>query len=64
MRTQLSLFVPPPHDVLVESVRAVVDPVQHALIPAHVTLCREDELVLVPPEVLRARLLAGALGHP
>ena len=60
MRTQLSLFVPPPHDVLVESVRAVVDPVQRALIPAHVTLCREDELAAVPTEALRARLLAGA----
>lgn len=28
--------------------RRIVDPVQHRLIPAHVTLCREDELEAYP----------------
>ena len=42
-RIQLTLFVPPPNAELIESVRRLVDPIQHQLIPAHVTLCREDE---------------------
>jgi 2'-5' RNA ligase len=42
-RIQLTLFPvnPPP---ILESVRAQLNPVQHSLIAAHVTLCREDEL--------------------
>ncbi|WP_053333529.1 2'-5' RNA ligase family protein [Gemmatimonas phototrophica] len=43
-RSQLSLFVPPNIGADIEAVRRTVDPVQHRLIPAHVTLCREDEL--------------------
>ena len=43
-RLQLTLFVPESISGMIESVRRVVDPVQHRLIPAHVTLCREDEL--------------------
>jgi hypothetical protein len=43
-RRQLSLFLPEPERSLVDAVRAEVDPRQHALIPAHVTLCREDEV--------------------
>jgi len=30
--------------LLVEPIRQKLDPIQHALIPAHVTLCRDDEL--------------------
>lgn len=43
-RRQLTLFVPEPVRAPVEAVRRTLDPRQHALIPAHVTLCREDEL--------------------
>jgi 2'-5' RNA ligase superfamily len=44
IRQQLTLFVPSDASVELEAVRQVVDPVQHRLIAAHVTLCREDEL--------------------
>lgn len=43
-RRQLSLYASVASSTAIEAVRAVVDPVQHRLIPAHVTLCREDEL--------------------
>jgi len=58
-RTQLSLFVPPADAIAIEAVRQLVDPVQHALIPAHVTLCREEELA--DPELVGARLAKLAL---
>jgi hypothetical protein len=57
IRRQLSLYVPAPEATALESVRRVLDPVQSDLIPAHVTLCREDELALVEPGVLKTRLL-------
>ena len=41
---QLSMYVPRAAAAPLEAVRQVLDPVQHRLIPAHVTLCREDEL--------------------
>jgi len=41
-RTQLTLFVPEPGAI--ENIRRQYNPLQHALIAAHVTLCREDEL--------------------
>jgi hypothetical protein len=44
IRRQLTLFVPEPCASAIEMVRGVVDPIQRALISAHVTLCREDEL--------------------
>jgi hypothetical protein len=44
IRRQLTLFVPERSSNRIEAVRRVVDPVQFALIPAHVTLCREEEL--------------------
>lgn len=40
----ISLFVPPESSSDLEAIRRIVDPVQSRLIPAHVTLCREDEL--------------------
>ena len=43
-RRQLSLYVPADVAAPLEAVRRRVDPVQSARIPAHVTLCREDEL--------------------
>lgn len=57
-RLQLSLYVPPPVAALLEAVRVRVDPVQARLIPAHVTLCREDELGGLTPEALAARCAA------
>lgn len=44
MRRQLSLFLPSAQRAVVEPIRRRLDPRQHALIPAHVTLCRDDEL--------------------
>lgn len=55
LRRQLSLFAPPsPVASAIDAVRALIDPVQHRLIPAHVTLCRDDELDDV--DAIRARL--------
>lgn len=59
-RRQLSLYVPAEAARELEAVRRVVDPVQHRLIPAHLTLCREDELEGLPP--LGPRLAALGLG--
>jgi 2'-5' RNA ligase len=56
IRFQLSLFVPPPISEDIEAVRRIVDPAQHRLIPAHVTLCREDELTALSLPELHARL--------
>jgi 2'-5' RNA ligase len=55
IRTQLSLFVPPPIRDDIEAVRRITDPTQHRLIPAHVTLCREHELGGIGLAVLQAR---------
>jgi len=43
-RRQLSLLLPAAQRSFVEPIRQRLDPIQHALIPAHVTLCRDDEL--------------------
>ena len=60
LRHQLTLFLPPPHAERVDAVRRMVDPAQHRLIPAHVTLCREDELAGLDAGSLRARLAEAA----
>lgn len=57
-RVQLSLFVPPAESADLEAVRRLLDPVQASLIPAHVTLCREDELATVELAALQSRLAA------
>lgn len=44
IRKQLSLYVPADRAKEIENVREIVDPIQSNLIPAHITLCREDEL--------------------
>jgi hypothetical protein len=59
-RIQLSLFLPPAYGAQLDALRRVLDPVQAALIPAHVTLCREDELEGLAPEVIGERLRAAA----
>jgi hypothetical protein len=63
--------VPQSASAEVEALRDLLDPVQASLIPAHVTLCREDELKSLKPAVLRSRLAATeatpitlSFGHP
>jgi len=55
-RIQLTLFVAGPVAERIEAYRASLDPVQSRLIPAHVTLCREDELDGLSVAVLQERL--------
>jgi len=43
-RKQFTLFVSPANEAI-EKIRANYNPVQYELIPAHVTLCREDEIL-------------------
>jgi hypothetical protein len=73
IRRQLTLFVPPAQSAALEAVRRLVDPVQHGLIAAHVTLCRDAELAdwdalarrlaaLAPP-ALTLTLRFGAPAH-
>lgn len=61
IRVQLSLFVPQDVGADIEAIRRVVDPVQSRLIPAHVTLCREDELAGLGLPDVQARL--GQVRH-
>ena len=69
MRRQLTLLLPSEQRTAVDLVRRRLDPKQHAVIPAHVTLCRDDELG--PWEAIRQRLerltpvaLAMRFGEP
>ena len=56
IRRQLTLFVAAGLAAAIEAVRRRLDPVQHRLIAAHVTLCREDELTAWTDAGLSARL--------
>lgn len=56
-RDQLTLFVEPPERGPLDELRARLDPVQHDLIAAHVTLCREDELAGLSDELIAQRLM-------
>lgn len=56
LRTQLTLFVPAPERAPLEALRQRLDPVQAALIPAHLTLCREDEIAAQDADDLIARI--------
>jgi hypothetical protein len=60
IRQQLSLYVPATVSTLIEAVRQLLDPVQATLIPAHVTLCREDELLEAEPMDLREKFAEAA----
>lgn len=44
-RRQATLYLPLPEAAAIERLRSAYNPVQHGLIRAHVTLCREDEVV-------------------
>lgn len=61
-RRQLTLFATGEIAKRIDAVRRVVDPVQHALIPAHVTLCREDELASLSPTEIEKRVRRLAQG--
>lgn len=56
IRRQLSLFVPEPERSQLDAIRQKYDPKQQAIIPAHVTLCRDEELE--PWASLEERLVA------
>ena len=43
-RKQLTLFLPEAYSAVIEKIRQQHNPVQYALIKAHLTLCREDEI--------------------
>jgi hypothetical protein len=62
-RTQLTLFVAPPAAEILEPLRRRLDPVQSRLISAHVTLCREDELMNVSAAEIAVRLRNARLRH-
>lgn len=67
-RQQLTLFINEERE-LFESVRARYNPAQQALIAAHITLCREDELLLLPKvfdniRSLRLQPVTVTLGPP
>jgi hypothetical protein len=71
IRRQLTLFVAGPWASRLEALRRSLDPVQGSLIPAHVTLCREDEIEGTTPSVLFTRVesweagsITLAFGHP
>jgi 2'-5' RNA ligase len=55
-RIQLSLYVPGAAAIKLEAIRQLLDPLQSSLIPAHVTLCREDELASLSKSELQDRL--------
>lgn len=60
VRRQLTLFVPEEAAARIERLREKADPLQFALIAAHVTLCREDELAELELSLLRERLAHAA----
>jgi len=50
------MYVPSSSAAELEAIRRIVDPVQSSLIPAHVTLCREDKISQISRTDLRGRL--------
>ncbi len=55
-RRQLTLFVPSPQSAILDALRETLDPIQAGLIPAHVTLCREDEFADAEEDALFHRV--------
>ncbi|MEM9169736.1 MAG: 2'-5' RNA ligase family protein [Pseudomonadota bacterium] len=62
MRRQLSLFIPTDQAGALEAVRARLDPVQYALIPAHVTACRDAETAELVADDVARRLAQARVG--
>ncbi len=56
MRIQLSMYASSGVSEQLEDLRLLLDPVQCRLIPAHVTLCREEELTPTVLHDVRSRL--------
>lgn len=68
-RRQATLYLPAPHAAPIERLRAAFNPAQHALIRAHVTLCREDEVadwedVARRLGAIESLAITLAFGHP
>lgn len=68
-RRQLTLFADPQEAVVIEQVREAFNPIQFALIRAHVTLCREDEIAALEQVVanldsLHRREIVISFGKP
>ncbi|MBG9375918.1 2'-5' RNA ligase family protein [Panacibacter sp. DH6] len=56
-RQQLTLFLQPRQAAIIEKIRQHYNPLQHALIKAHITLCRENEIA--QPDKLWHNMLYG-----
>ncbi|NJW53650.1 2'-5' RNA ligase family protein [Salinimicrobium oceani] len=56
-RKQLTLFIDDASGNI-ERIRATYNPVQFSIIPAHVTLCREDELEFIDDILARIRTIS------
>jgi hypothetical protein len=61
-RRQLTLFVAEPWALRLDILRRALDPVQAALIAAHVTLCREDEIESLAPHELFTKVASWTEG--
>ena len=57
IRRQLTLFINEPNGNI-ERIRAEFNPVQFELIPAHVTLCREDEIEPIQATIERIKSIS------
>lgn len=56
IRRQLTLFAPVDVSLVLNRLREKLDPIQAALISAHVTLCREDEIAGISLADLQQRI--------
>ncbi len=63
MRIQLSMYASSGVSTQLEDLRLLLDPVQSSLIPAHVTLCREEELTAPVLHDLRSRLAHASMAQ-
>lgn len=61
-RHQVTLFAPGPIAGVLNALRAQLDPVQHGLIGAHVTLCRDAETGAMDAVAFAARIEAARRG--
>lgn len=57
-RKQLTLFVNTTVAIPIEAIRSEFNPVQYNLIPAHVTLCREDEIEPIQETIKRIQAIS------
>jgi len=57
IRRQLTLFINEPNGII-EKIRAEFNPKQYNLIPAHVTLCRENEIEPIENTIARIKSIS------